>query len=296
MRTGDVELEPTQIGAAAAGGSSGLRQRAPREEGREEVLHPDSLQFEDDDEGGPYAEQEQLPEAERTWAKVLMVACACDLVGSLVIIVTAFKYAYYDYGVSLYCLGFQATSHWLASLLLLLRVMSELRCCVGAAEQALLVQQRKTQLKREQCLSISMGIVLLLSATGLLFKAFTKFRFWERWLDHLERDRAQTEIQLITEWLAWTGFAIYSLQAMLRLAAVCKTSISVLSHALVSSIISLLFLMVLGIAASFQNEGTWKAEPIAAMVLVVVTLIEAIRIIISYLDDMNARLRYDSRP
>eukprot|EP00928_Gymnodinium_smaydae_P049438 TRINITY_DN33184_c0_g1_i1.p1 TRINITY_DN33184_c0_g1~~TRINITY_DN33184_c0_g1_i1.p1 ORF type:complete len:288 (-),score=69.53 TRINITY_DN33184_c0_g1_i1:320-1183(-) len=286
MRTSDVELEPQQIGAP-----SGLRQR-PKEQRLEEPTYNGE---DSDEDEGPYAEQVPLPEAEQKWAKILMVGCACDLLGSLTILVTAFKYAYRDYGVSLYAMGFQATSHWLASALLLLRTVSELRCCTGPAEQSLLIQQRRTQLKREQCISICMGIVMLLSATGLLFKAFTKIRFWEQWLEYSERQRAQTEIQLITEWLAWTGFAIYFLQAVLRSVALCKTSISVLSHSLVVSIVSLLFLFVLGLAASHESEGTWKAEPIAAIVLVVVTLCEGIRIIICYLDDMNARLRFDSR-
>merc|ERR1712192_61304 len=103
------------------------------------------------------------------------------------------------------------------------------------------------------------------------------------------------EAEQVSEWLAWTGFAIYSVQAAVRCIGASKVRCTTLSHASVISVISLLYLLVLGVAAIEEKEWSWKAEPIAAMVLVAVTLMEGIRIVYNYLDDMDTRMHYDNR-
>lgn len=237
-------------------------------------------------------EQVPMAETERWWATCVVVASGLDLLASGAILLTAFKYAYLDLGVSLYSLGFQASSHWISSLLILLRLVGELK-----SDHALLIDTRRTQLQREQFLSISMAFVMLISSVALLFKAFRKMKFWEQWYqDIIERQKMDQEVLEITEWLAWIGFGIYFAQALVRGIAAYKTGKQgggLLSHGCVASVVSLLFLFVLGFAASYEREWSWKAEPIAAIALVFVTLFEGVRIIYNYIDDMDGRLRYD---
>lgn len=273
---------PEVIGSAGVGGGPpqqhGLRMRAGR-----------VLGDADDNEG--FVEQQPFTETERRWATYVVVVSGLDLLASAALLITAFKYAYRDSGVSLYSLGFQTSSHWISSLLIFLRLLGELK-----SEHALLIDHRRTQLRREQILSISMAFVMLISCVALLFKAFRKIKFWERWYEEIHRRQYDREVLEITEWLTWTGFAIYLVQAVVRSIAAYKTGKQgggLLSHGCVASVVSLLFLFVLGFAASYEREWSWKAEPIAAIALVFVTLFEGVRIIFNYIDDMDDRLRYD---
>lgn len=283
---------PAQVLGASSDGSAegekGLRRRAGE---------PESVGASEDDAGA--LEQLALVPEERKWASYLLLSCVADGVGSAVIIVTSFKYAYRDNGVSLWCLGLQAVSHWLSSGLLGFRLYNELAAfrdeerSGGSSDALLLRERRRKVLHREQAFSVTMGLVMLISCAALLFKAMRKIKFWNRWyLDHREMDH---EVELATDWLAWVGFSMYTLQAMGRLAAVCKLRLSFVSHSLVVSVVSLCFLFVLGLAASYEREWSWKAEPIAAMVLSMVMLVEGIRVIINHFDDMDDRLRYDNR-
>lgn len=274
-------VEPQQIGV----GDFGMRQR------REEAHDSD----EEDEDGLKFIVQHAFTPDERKWAWVVVVTSCMDVVASAIIFCTSFKYAWLDGGVSLYSLGFQSVSHWISSVLLALRFISELRYG-HTDDQSLLRDRRRTQLYREQGLSITMAIVMLISSCALLFKAFRKLKFWEEWEQDLnERQKMQVEVQLITEWLAWTGFSIYVIQGVLRSFAACKLKVGMMSHGMVASYVSLGFLFVLGLAASFEQEWSWKAEPIAAIFLVFVTLVEAIRIVYNYLDDMEARLKHYDR-
>jgi len=80
-----------------------------------------------------------------------------------------------------------------------------------------------------------------------------------------------------------------------RFFAARKLDRRIIWHAFVASVVSLIFLFVLGFAASYEKEWSWKAEPIAAIGLSFVTLIEGVRIIILHLDDMDIRLKFDPR-
>lgn len=242
----------------------------------------------------PDMPQEALGDDDVKWGKAVGLVSGMDLVASAVIITVSFKYAYKDNGVSLFCMGFQAVSHWLSSLLLVCRSVAEL--CTrrkGDNTEYSLIEKRRSQLKLEQGISITMGLVMLISACSLLFKAFRKLRFWNRWYrDHVDMD---DEAQAVSEWLAWSGFSIYFLQAILRCVVACKLKIPVFTHACVASFVSFIFLLALGLAASYEKEWSWKAEPIAACVLSVAMVVEGVRVVITYLDDMDMRLQYDAR-
>merc|ERR1711948_37708 len=108
----------------------------------------------------------------------------------------------------------------ISSLLLSLRFVGEYSLPSESSEQGLLRRQRRKFLVREQILSEGMGIVMLLSAAGLVFKAFRKIRFWDKWYeDHRNMDE---EAEWAAEFLAWYGFAVYALQVLFRFVAARK--------------------------------------------------------------------------
>jgi len=240
-------------------------------------------------------EQQPFTDPEKAWSFATAVVCGMDLVASTTIMVVAFKYAYRDNGVSLYCMGFQALSHELSSLLLLVRLAQELIFYKSpeGTDGASLREHRRRSLYREQGLSICMGIVMLISSVSLLFKAFRKLRFWDKWyLDHKDMD---ADAALVTDWLAWWGGGIYTLQAIFRFFAGRHLRQALVWHCFIASCVSLTYLFVLGIAALEEKEWSWKAEPLAAIALSFVTLAEGIRIVYYYFDDMDTRLQYENR-
>jgi len=134
---------------------------------------------------------------------------------------------------------------------------------------------------------------MLISSVSLLFKAFRKLRFWDKWYkDHENMDQ---EAASVTDWLAWWGFGIYSIQAIFRFFAGRQLRQSLVWHCFIASVVSLVYLGVLGVAALEEKEWSWKAEPIAAIALAFVTLAEGIRVVYYYFDDMDTRLQYDTR-
>merc|ERR1712032_946806 len=100
--------------------------------------------------------------------------------------------------------------------------------------------------------------------------------------------------ELATEFLAWYGLSVYTAQAVFRFAAGRKLKRGMIWHGFFASVVSLLFLFILGIAASYEKEWSWKAEPIAAIALSSAALVEAVRILILNIDDMDTRLRVDT--
>jgi hypothetical protein len=284
------DVEPRIVGAFGPdAGRAGLRQRNS----------PSVPQMDTDDEEFLPGPVDMPTEQERKWSLCLGAFSGLDVVMSAIIAGVAMGYGYKDSGISLYCLAVQSISHWISSLTLALRFLTEGAMAdtstAGAAEaeEMLLRTTRRRQLLREQALNVTMGCVMLISAAALLFKAARKFKFWNKWYqDHSEFDK---EAQFVMEFLAWYGFSIYVVTAVIRFVCARKLRRQLIWHGFVASIISLLFLFVLGLGASYQKEWSWKAEPIAAMVLCVVSLVEGVRVIIMHLDDMDARMRFDPR-
>ena len=246
----------------------------------------------DEDTGYPRVLQEAPTLKERKMSVALTIVSIIDIISSSITMCVAFKFAYRSIGASLYCLGFQSLSHLLSSILLTLRLVGELRV-PRDAEETLLRSERKRLLLREQLVNVLTGLSLLIAAAALVFKAARKIRFWDKWYtDHLYMDK---EAQRATEGLAWYGFAFYLIQALVRFFLGRQLRRNIVWNAFVTSVISLLFLLVMGIAASYEKEWSWKAEPIAAILLAMVCVIEGIRITIANMDDMSTRMRFDSR-
>lgn len=288
------DVTPELVGARVEGGlnyasQGGLRMRSP----------PREMQDEDPYEDDEHAvQQEPFSPEDAKWIIGISGASGIDIVISTVVMSVAFRNAYEDAGVSLWCLGIQALSHLLSSLCLAIRFVGEFVLLQrssgeGSISNGLLRKSRRRHLVREQILSETMGIVMLISSVALLFKAFRKIKFWNVWYkDHAAMD---DRVQYITEVLAWYGFTVYILQAIIRFAAARKLQRQVIWHGFIASVVSLIFLFFLGLAASYEKAWSWKAEPIAACALAFVTLIEGVRIVIMHLDDMDTRLRFDPR-
>lgn len=281
-----MTVPPQMVGASsheAAGGRDGLRMRGRNMVDQEE---------EDEYEG---VQQDFPSQDERKWSRCTAIVSGLDILISGAIVITSFSYAYRDAGVSLWCMGMQAISHLLSSLMLTLRFSGEagLPSTDEASGQGLLRQERRRFLVREQIVAITMGIVMLLSSAGLLFKAFRKIKFWKVW--YKDHENMDSEVQFAMEFLAWYGFTVYLLQAIFRFVMARKLKRQIIWHAFVASVVSLVFLFIMGVAAKNQKEWSWKAEPICAIALAFVTLAEGIRVVIMHLDDMDTRLRYDPR-
>lgn len=284
-----ADVPPQLVGASSHAphqGRDGLRMR-----GRD--VADDG---EDDEDDGPMVEQESMSPAERSVGRCVAWVSGFDLVASGIVICASFSYAWRDSGVSLLCMGIQAISHWISSAMLMLRFKGESSFNPQTDEASacgLLRKERRKWLVREQIGAITMGIVMLLSSVALLFKAFRKIRFWTYWYkDHANMDN---QAQVALEGLAWYGFSVYLTQAAFRFWAARKLKRSIIWHGFWASIVSMIFLFLMGFAASYQKEWSWKAEPICAIALSFVTVAEGIRIVIMHLDDMDTRLRHDSR-
>lgn len=279
------QVTPQLVGAASSGRSpQGLRMRSPSRPDQE----PDDDMWDENS-----VSQDAPTQDDRRWSFYVVFMSGADVFISGIILIIALRYAYRDNGVSLWCIALQAGSHILSSILLAMRFLGETSLPSESSQQGLLRRQRRKFLVREQILSETMGIVMLLSAAALVFKAFRKIRFWDKWyIDHIDMDR---EAEWASEFLAWYGFVIYVLNAVFRFVAGRKLRRSIIWHAFSASVVSLLFLFVLGFAASYEKEWSWKAEPIAAIILSLFTIVEGIRIIIMHLDDMDDRIKYDPR-
>mmetsp|Transcript_77016 Transcript_77016/g.214161 ORF Transcript_77016/g.214161 Transcript_77016/m.214161 type:complete len:302 (-) Transcript_77016:125-1030(-) len=256
---------------------------------------PFDLEREERRERRRKVKQERMSDKQRRYGLVLALASAFDVVISGFMFFVAFAHAYLDNGVSLYCLGIQALSHGLSSVLLSVRFFDEWRQPEDAPagpEEGLLKQRRRIHLRREKCLSFFMGVVMLLSSAALFIKALRKWMFWDRWyMDHVDMDH---DAVFATVFLAWYGVAVYAFQAVLRGAVGAVLKRSVVKYSVVASLVSLSYLFVLGVAATFEEEWSWKAEPIAAIVLAVATVGEGVRLIYTHVGDVEMRLDYDS--
>jgi len=280
----EIELEvPAETLGRTNGSDSGLRQRSHAVPSGPAVC---------EHSGMPRVLQEAPTLDERKNSLVLAVISFLDIISSFVVTCVAFTYAYRAVGASLYCLGMQAISHWLSSVMLFVRLVSEF-CLGNDVDEGLLRQTRRKSLLREQGLSIAMGLSLLVSAAALVFKAFRKLRFWEKW--YLDHENMDLEAQWATEFLAWYGFSFYVIQAAARWFFGRRLRRSIVWNGFAVSIISMIFLLVMGLAASYEKEWSWKAEPICAIVLAFVCLVEGVRITICHLDDMDTRMRFDAR-
>merc|ERR1712032_643247 len=167
----------------------------------------------------------------------------------------------------------QAMSHALSSILLGLRFFGEYRLPseTPAAMKGLLRTRRRRYLVRERILNMVMGVVMMISSLALLFKAARKIQYWNMWyLDHVGLDQDCVNASIF---LAWYGCGVYFVHSVVRGYAGYVLQRAVVWNSFIASVVSLLFLFVIGVAAIFQ--GT--------------------RLIYTHSYDIEERLRNDAR-
>lgn len=281
----DGNVKPQLLGTAIAGG---LRMRAG---GAEDRLNSCGGA----EDSGMMAMIWAVSE-EKRWGALLVLACGLDLLGSTVVAIIAFRYAYRNVGISLYCLALQSISHLLSSLLLIFRLFGDLQPPweqewgnnSAVSEECLLLERRREDLVREKSCSVVMAIVMWVGSSALLFKAVRKLTLWDEWyIDHAEMDR---EVAGVTSILAWSCSAAYLLHAAIRAAGARKLAHRVFWHGFAVSLVSVLFLLVLAVAASFEQELIWKAEPCAALVLALLSFAEGARMLYMHSDEIASQL------
>jgi len=241
------------------------------------------------------AKQRRMDKEQMKYALVLAGASAIDVPISGIMVCVAFAHGYLDNGVSLYCLGLQALSHAISSLSLALRFFDEYRQpeddTPSAESEGLLNQRRRVYLVREKRMSFVMGAVMLMSSVALCIKAVRKMLYWDRWyLDHVDMDH---DAEFATIFLSWYGVAVYSGQALIRGIVAMKLQRAVVRSSVVASLVSLAYLFIIGAGALFEDEWSWKAEPLAAIVLGCFTLAEGARLIYVHHGDVDVKLQVD---
>ena len=209
----------------------------------------------------------------------------------------------------------QASAHFLSSLICLTRFFKESRFGKNGDkdgrpssgnsdgyhedEEASLLTERKTDFKREQKLSIFIGVLLLLSAAVLMFKAARKFKFWETW--HADqkavRENSEQAVRVISEVLAWKSGGMYLIQALVRyFAKLDNDGDKFTNHLFWVSFTSCCFCFVLGASASWQAEWSYKAEAVGACLLAIGSCVEGMRILYVYFDDIEDLMTRHERP
>merc|ERR1712080_372451 len=109
-------------------------------------------------------------------------------------------------------------------------------------------------------------------------------------MDHVDMDQ---DAVFATVFLAWYGVVVYSGQAILRGAVGVVLKRAVIRYSVVASVVSILFLGVMAVAATLENEWSWKAEPIAAILLALGTVAEGVRLIYSNSNNVEQKLEVD---
>jgi len=89
-----------------------------------------------------------------------------------------------------------------------------------------------------------------------------------------------------------SGDIVKALSAMVEGSMLSSSDASRLT-ALVQNKQALLFFLVIGAAAGFESEASWKAEPVAAIVLAVFAVAEGYRMIYTHCGDIDTRMEFD---
>jgi hypothetical protein len=237
------------------------------------------------------ARQQRMNEEQQKYGTLLWVASSVDVLVSSVIMSVAFLHAYRDNGVSLYCIGFQALSHALSSLLLALRYGDERQQpeeAPAGPEDGLLRSRRRTYLVREKLVSFCMGFVMLISSGALFLKAVRKCLYWNVWyLDHAKMDG---DVKWASSFLMHYGIIVYGAQSALRGRASAILPNPCVGHSFITSFVTLSFFCIMGFTSKFETEQAWKVEPIMALVLATFILSEGLRILLAHWGDVDLKL------
>eukprot|EP00428_Durinskia_dybowskii_P034228 CAMPEP_0170259248 /NCGR_PEP_ID=MMETSP0116_2-20130129/29495_1 /TAXON_ID=400756 /ORGANISM="Durinskia baltica, Strain CSIRO CS-38" /LENGTH=345 /DNA_ID=CAMNT_0010510293 /DNA_START=8 /DNA_END=1045 /DNA_ORIENTATION=+ len=317
----DVEVGP-EPSRAAGGGTPGLHgcgrvlsfaavptapavdeaMEQPRSQGLP-VVRMSSAAFRDDSSIGKWSEEEPSPAgsprsiSNQRLAFAVIAASGMDLLASSCLAGSALSTAVQHCAVSLWCVGLQALSHLFSSFVLAAQLANEQAAAARATDcegkdaepdDCTVLEERRLHKRREQLLAVTMGLAMLLSCAGLLYKALSKLQRWEQW--YTNHEIHDQRAQAFTEAVACAGFGVYILHFMLRSFAAWRLRSNIAWHGVIVSAISALFFLVLIVASTFQREWSWKVEPIVAIILLCIMSCESIRMLLSHITDVETVL------
>lgn len=236
-----------------------------------------------------YVQLDEMCDSEKPFTRWLVTLSLADCLVCSCLMSMSFYTGYVDNGVTLLCICLQAFAHLMSSVLLIQRF-----CVPSVGDKNITLRVRRKNMVTEQKFGMMIGVVLLLSCIALLVKAARKFRFWDQW--HADHTAEDTNVEIMTEVLAWTAGGWFLLQFCARYWIQRKIRFNLLAHAWPVSAVGFLFCLCMALAASYEKEGTWKADAVCASVLALVTGLEGFRTIYHYFDDVDEVLTREKRP
>merc|ERR1711945_33705 len=97
------------------------------------------------------------------------------------------------------------------------------------------------------------------------------------WDTHDHRDM-DSDFELVANLLAWWGVVFYLFQALGRAVAAKRLGIGIMKRCIPVSLMSVGFLLALGLAASLEEDWSWKVEPVTGIVLATAMVFEGFRV------------------
>lgn len=230
-----------------------------------------------------------LPE-ERKAAILLLLASGSDLGVGCLVVIAAVRFAFKDGSASLGCLGVQALSHMVSSLLLVLRMFGELlpdrdpeeRSRSVIPDEDLRWERDRQDVSRERKMGVVLGAAMMASAAALLASAIRKFLEWDQadpWQAEEQQRRINRELHQVSGIIAFFGLGWYAFQTAARLFGSwrLRRTRAIVRHCCAVSCVCFASLMALGLTAIYEREWSWRAEPIVACILALATLAEGAR-------------------
>mmetsp|Transcript_158 Transcript_158/g.427 ORF Transcript_158/g.427 Transcript_158/m.427 type:complete len:293 (-) Transcript_158:38-916(-) len=267
-----VRSQPPQVLGAAEVTPSTLRLRSPRSDDGLEA----ALSIEEKD---PIWEAFRAISPGAGWATITLLSCVLDLINGAALIGVAIHFGFKDVASSLGAAAMQILTHCASSLLLLVRLLGDLvpppeepqePLANAATTDCLLRARRKRDVSREEAVGRVMDVMVVFSCITIIGLAARKAILWEEWYEG-QHEEMDAETARVTGLAAWFCLAAYMLQALLRFAVARHRHARFVWHCWMISCVSAMAFATLALASTFERHW-WKAEPIAAVVLVFVML------------------------
>merc|ERR1719205_376592 len=98
------------------------------------------------------------------------------------------------------------------------------------------------------------------------------------------------DVRFATKFLAFYGVFLYMGLAAIRYFIWTRMERDLIWQCFFCSLISVLFLILLGMAGGYEEEFTWKAEPLAAIVMSIVVALHAVYVMALHRESADRRV------
>jgi hypothetical protein len=205
---------------------------------------------------------------------------AVSIVFCTALIIFAGTHGEEDEAYSLLALGLYAFCEAFTSGILMWRFSQAQGCVKFGKERAV-----KAKLC-ERNVNVLVGIVLLIASAVFFMRAFMKLQFWVHDAAHAVLDEDAAHVAKV---LAWPTIILYSLIAPIRCYLSRVLDSGFIQDGAVTAIVALLFAGVVGSVdiAEHWYSYSWRAEPIAALVLAMVLFCAGMRVIVMNMGEVS---------